>query len=153
MVHHAEILSAQTEQRRAVEFRIAAHIIVGVRMQLFAIGIKPMLFGLVLAFYVHQLCVPIRLFARNKVAALKYQDLLSGRSETMGQRSSTGSASNDDHVVMIDATHALFLSFRKKCSRVWGCDRACSNALPRGLCATRRFPPPQAWRREAPGDK
>src|SRR4030095_233175 len=46
----AEIFLSQTKQRGAEEFRIAADVIVGMRVQLLAVFVVPLLFGLVFSF-------------------------------------------------------------------------------------------------------
>ena len=60
----AEVLLAQTEERRAVELGVAADVIVGVRMQLLAVAVVPVLLGLVLAFDVDA-CVLQLSFSRG----------------------------------------------------------------------------------------
>ena len=44
MVNLAEVFLAQAKQRRAVKLRVAADIVVRVRMQLFAVFVAPFLF-------------------------------------------------------------------------------------------------------------
>ena len=97
----AEILFAQTEQSSAVKLRVAAHVIVGVRVEILAVLVKPGLLGVVVAVHVDDLGVPVCLLARNVVAALENQDPLSGRRQVVGERSATRTGSDDDYVVAI----------------------------------------------------
>src|SRR6516162_9431331 len=114
-MHNSEIFVAEAKQCGSIKLRVAANVIVRVRMERLALGIVPMLLGLILTFEVHQLRIPIGFLARNEVAALENEDLLPRRSQAMCQRSPAGTASNNDDVIMICASHALLLSFHRKC--------------------------------------
>ena len=48
MANLAEVTFAQPEQRRSIKFRVAAHVVVRVRMQRLAVLVVPHLFGVVL---------------------------------------------------------------------------------------------------------
>src|SRR5262249_24224905 len=112
----AEILPSQSEQRRAVELGIAAHIIVRMRVKLAAVGVAPLFFCLILAFEVDGPGVPVVLFARHIVAALQNKDALAGRSELVGQRPATGACPDDYPVVTIAARHTYTSRFQSPVS-------------------------------------
>src|SRR6516164_4077329 len=76
MFHVTEVLAPQTEQRRAVEFRVAADVVVSMRMKLAAITIAPRLFRRVSPLEVDGARAPVGLLARDVAAALKEQDAL-----------------------------------------------------------------------------
>ena len=71
MFYLAKIFFAETKQRRAIKFRVAADIIIGVRMQLGAIGVAPKLLGVVAAMRIHLQRVPVFFLARNKWTSLE----------------------------------------------------------------------------------
>src|ERR1043166_5511930 len=71
MFYLAKIFFAESEKRRAIEFSIAAHVVIGVRMKLATIGVPPKLFGIVAAPRIHFQGVPVFFFARNKWTALE----------------------------------------------------------------------------------
>jgi hypothetical protein len=75
----AEIFPAHAEQRRAVEFGVAADLVVGVRVELVAIAVTPHLFRLVLALDVDGARIPVVLLARHVVAALEHENALAAR--------------------------------------------------------------------------
>src|SRR5690349_18180280 len=97
----AEIFFAQAEQRGAVKLGVAADVVVGVGMQIFAVFIKPGFFGVVVGVHVHELRIPVRLFARNVVATLENENPLSRRSQVIGEGSTTRAGSDNDYVVAI----------------------------------------------------
>ena len=66
----AEIPIAQSEQRGAVELGVAAHIVVGVRMQRLAVLVGPLLPGVVLGVEHDGFRAPVVLLAGNESAAL-----------------------------------------------------------------------------------
>ena len=76
MTYLSEILFAKPEQRGAVEFRVAAHVVIRVRMQLLAIHVAPHLFGVVFGIDVHSLRIPVVFFAGDVVAAFQNQNPL-----------------------------------------------------------------------------
>ena len=71
MFYLAKIFFAEPEQRRAIKFRIAADVIIGVRMQFAAVGVAPKLFRVVAATRIHLQRVPVLFLARNKWTALE----------------------------------------------------------------------------------
>src|ERR1051325_6994426 len=111
MLQLAEVFFAQAEQRRAIELRVAAYVVVGVRMKRRTILVVPSFLGVVLGFQVDGARAPVVLFARHVVAALQEQDAKAGGSQVVGQRATTRSRSNDDHVVAIVVGHGSSLHF------------------------------------------
>src|SRR5262245_8838665 len=100
-----EVFFPETEQRRAVEFRIAADVVIGVRMELFAILVVPHLFGLVLSFEVYGAGIPVVFFTRNVSAAFQEQNALAGGSQSMGERAAAGAGADNDHIEMVLRGH------------------------------------------------
>ena len=85
MADFTKIFFAQTEQRRAVEFGIAADVIVGVRMKFVAVFVMPHLFGLIFTFEVDGTGIPVVFLARHIPAPFQEQDALAGGREFMRQ--------------------------------------------------------------------
>src|SRR4029453_2162525 len=95
----AKVLSPQPEQRRAIEFRVAADVVVGVRMQGMSIGGTPHLLRVVLRLDVDGARTPVVLLARHVAAALEDQDALAGRGEPKRERTAAGARSDDEDVI------------------------------------------------------
>ena len=70
-------------------------------MEFLAVLIEPGFFGVVVGVHIDDLRVPVCFLAGNVVAALKNQDPLSGWRQVVGEGSTAGAGSDDDHVVMI----------------------------------------------------
>src|ERR1043166_3150291 len=107
MANLAEVLVAQAEQCGSVEFRIAADVVVRMRMQRLALAIAPHFLRVIPRLDVDRARTPVVLLAAHVVAALEQQDALPRRRQMVGQRSAAGAGADDDHVVM-----------RHMCSRV-----------------------------------
>src|SRR5438876_1089220 len=101
MANFTEIFLAQPEQSRAEKFGVAAHVIVCVRVQVFAILVAPDFFRVVFALLVDGLGAPIVLFARHVRAALNEQNPLATRGEPMCQRAAARAGADDDDVEVI----------------------------------------------------
>jgi len=97
----AEVLAPQPEQSGAVKLRIAADAVARMRMEHAAIGVPPHLRGVILAVDVDCFCAPVVFLTRHVIAALEKQNALAGRRQGIGERATTGTASNDDDVVMV----------------------------------------------------
>src|SRR5262245_23117766 len=65
MANFPEVFFPETEQRGAVEFRIAADVVIGVRMELSAVFVVPHFFGLVLSFEVYRSRVQVVFLPRT----------------------------------------------------------------------------------------
>src|SRR5262249_35652818 len=74
MSYFSEVLAAQPEQRCPVELRVSAHVVIGVRMQFFAIDIAPFFFRVVFGFDVDGLRIPVVLLTPDVIAALEDQN-------------------------------------------------------------------------------
>src|SRR5215471_19523647 len=101
MTNLTEVFLAQAEKGGAEEFGIASDVIVCVRMQLLAVGVAPDFLGLVLDFDVDHAWFPVILLAEHVAPSLQQQYSLAGRSEVIGERPSTCTSSDYDHIVMI----------------------------------------------------
>ena len=73
MANLTEILFAQPEQRRAVEFCVTADVVVCVRMKRFPV---PGFFRVIFCLEIDSLRAPVVLLARHIVAAFEQQDFL-----------------------------------------------------------------------------
>src|SRR6266705_910293 len=71
-----KVFLAQTEQRGAVEFRVASDVIICVWMECFAVLVVPGFFRVVLAVKIYGAGAPVIFLARHIVTALKQQDFL-----------------------------------------------------------------------------
>src|ERR1700752_4955778 len=73
MTNLSEVLLAQPKERRPIEFRVAADIIIGVWMEFFPVHVAPQFFCVVLGINVDGLRIPVVLFASDIVASFKNQ--------------------------------------------------------------------------------
>src|ERR1041385_3779528 len=105
----AEIFAAEAEEGRAVEFGVAADIVVGVGVEFFAIFVAPDFFGVVFGFDVDGVGGPIFRLARDVVAAFDEEDALAGGSKAIGEGAAAGAGADDDYVVVGGGGHG-FLS-------------------------------------------
>src|ERR1700757_4123911 len=96
----AKILFAQAEKCSAIKFRVAAHIIICVRVQLAAVGITPKLFCIVASTSIHFQRVPILFFAWNEWTPLDQENLLTARSQTVSQSPAARSRTDDNEIVI-----------------------------------------------------
>src|SRR5437667_8811976 len=118
----AEVFLAKAEQCRAVKLGVSANVVVGVRMQVLAVLVEPGLLSVVMAFHVHELRVPVRLFARDEVAAFEDEDSFAGRRQMISQGAATGPGSDDDYVIVIfihDANPPLAPQKMQRLSLSW----------------------------------
>ena len=107
----AEVLSAQAEERRTIEFGISADVVVRVRVQGLSILVSPFFFRLILAFNIDRARIPVRLLARNIVAAFKNENALAGGRQAVNERSAACAGSDDDYVVVFVGVHSVSLAF------------------------------------------
>src|SRR5713101_302664 len=106
-----EILSAQAEQRRAVEFGISAHVVIRVRMERLSIFVAPFFFRLILAFHIDRARIPVGLLVGNIVAAFQNENTFPGRCERVHKSPAARAGPDDDHVVVLVGVHAVSLAF------------------------------------------
>ena len=135
----AEVLFAKAEERRAVEFRVATDVVIGMRMERLAILVLPHFFGVIFRFDVDRPRTPIVLFAPNVVTPLYLEDLFTGWGEVIGESPAPRAGADDDHVVMGHAGALILDSGRDNADTrrsVLGCpDHA------KGFTASGRWPP------------
>jgi hypothetical protein len=101
VAHDAEILLAEPEQSRAVEFRVAADVVVRVRVQGLACAVVPGLFGVVLALDVDGARLPVVALARDVPPALQQQNPLARGREAVRESAAARAGADDDHVVVV----------------------------------------------------
>jgi hypothetical protein len=70
MVNLAEVLFAQAKQRGAIKFGVAADVVIGVGVQLFAILVVPDFFCLVFSLKIDGAGAPVVFFSGNVAAPL-----------------------------------------------------------------------------------
>src|SRR6516162_3173482 len=97
----AEILLAQAEQRGAVEFGVAADVIMDAGMESPAVLAVPGLLRLVFRLDEDGGRVPVVSLAWQEIAALEQQDALASRREPMGERTAAGTGADNDHVITL----------------------------------------------------
>jgi hypothetical protein len=99
MAELAEVLRPQPVQRGPVELRRSADEVVHLRVERLPLLVVPRVGRDVLVVDEHVLREPVGRLARQPVAALEQEDLLSRRREVPGERSATRAGADDDHVV------------------------------------------------------
>src|SRR5258707_5176331 len=97
----AEVGWPQPVEGGTVHLRRAAYEVVHLRLERIAVGVVPGVGGYGPAVDEDGVRVPVRELARQEVAALEEQDLLSRPREGVGERSAAGTAAHDDDVVPI----------------------------------------------------
>src|SRR6476469_8105862 len=101
MLDDAEVLGPETEQRRPVELRVAAYVVVLLRREGVAVRIRPGLVGRVLAVDEDRVGVPVVTLTGEVVASLEQQDPLAGRRQLPGERAAARATADDDDVVVL----------------------------------------------------
>src|SRR6266496_521017 len=149
MPEFAKVFLAESEQRRAVKLCVPANVVVGVGMEVLAVFVDPRLFGVVVAFDIDDLRVPIRFFARNIVAALEDEDSFPRGRQVISERAAACSGTDDDYVIAI-VTHLRPLHLlRRICSVCRSGGGACSTSRLIYLCARDKLRQLQACPAEA----
>src|ERR1044072_6842456 len=108
MTHFAKILLAHSKERRAIKFGIAANIIIGVRMEFFAVPIAPLFFGIVFRFRHYSFGAPIVFFARQKSAAFEEQNAFAGWRQRISEGASAGPRPDNNYVIMVFICHGSY---------------------------------------------
>src|SRR5262249_45387889 len=125
------------------EFRVAADVVVGVWVERLAFAVAPLLLRVIAGLEVDGAGGPVLLLARDIVATLQEQDLLSGRRECPGQRAAPGAGADDDDVVVVAGVgHVIPFPLRRLRARPAAAARSRS-----GRCSDTRWRG-EAWRRE-----
>ena len=99
----AEVLAPQPVERRAVELRLAADVVVDPGLEALALLVVPRVRRHVPVLDEHLVGVPVLDLARQPVAALEDEDPLARRREVPGQRAAAGAAADDDDVEVVRA--------------------------------------------------
>src|SRR6185503_6820786 len=73
MLNLAKVFFAKSKEGGAKEFCIAADVVVGMRVQLVAVFVAPLLFGLIFSFEIDRARIPVVLFTRHIAAAFEKQ--------------------------------------------------------------------------------
>src|SRR6476659_5203060 len=102
----AEVFATEPEQCGAVELRVPADIVVGVRVQVGARSSSPRFLRVVAALLVDGECAPVLDLTPNVVAALEEKYPEPGRGELVGERAAACAAADDDDVVVRVVCHA-----------------------------------------------
>ncbi len=110
MADFSKILLAKSQQGSAVDFCIAANVILNTGMECVSVLVVPGFLGLILRFKKHGTGIPVVLFSRQVVAPFQKQNAFAGWSEMVGERSATSSRADDDDVKMILLGHPCHLS-------------------------------------------
>src|SRR5215469_9643810 len=130
----SEIFLAQPKQCCTVKFRVPAHVIVCMRMQLFAFHVAPQLFRVVLRIDIDGFRIPVVLFASYIVATLQNEDLLARGGQMVCKRSTPGPRSDDDYVELVLVAHYLLLqriqatTDSPRSRRHWSSEVQCRNS-------------------------
>src|SRR4030095_2568994 len=85
MANLGEVALTQPEQGGAVEFRVAADIVVDMWMERLAVFVLPQFLRVIACFDIHRTRTPIILFTRHVVAAFEDEDALPGWRERVRQ--------------------------------------------------------------------
>ena len=125
----AEVLFAQTVQRRAVELRRAADAVVHLRLEGLAVAVVPGVRRDVAVLDEHVRGGPVLRLARQPVAALEQQDPLARGSQMPRERAAARAAADDDHVVVAHQDSSAIrsatmirpaASISARCEKAWG---------------------------------
>src|SRR4030095_2651296 len=92
-------LAPQPVPHAAPELRVAADVVVRVRIELASPFVEPHLSRAVAQVLPHGVGIPVRVFLRHEVAALDDQEPRAGRGEGVRDRAAAGPAADDDDVV------------------------------------------------------
>ena len=128
MLHLVEVPLAQAEEDRAVDLRVAAHVVLRVRPERDAVLVVPTLRGDVALAAEDLLGVPVLRLSWHVTATFQEQDPLARRRQPVGERAAARAGADDDDVVVV-VDHGVSSGFR------------------RGRSGTSRRP----WRRAASG--
>ncbi len=113
ILHAIEIALLHAHQRGAVEGRVAARPVMGVRVEGAAVLVDPGVARLILAVDEDCLGRPVVRLDRQHLTALEDEDRLARIGQRMGERSAAGAGADDDHV--IGSRHRLVLPTPRAC--------------------------------------
>ena len=115
----AEVLRAETEQRRAVELGVPADVVVDLGLELVAVPVVPELLREVLPAYEHRLGLPVVALPRQERSTLQPEHFRAVRGEPVPERPAPGSRPDDHYVVVLVVCHAG--SLLERGSRMYRC--------------------------------
>ena len=107
MANFPEILFAESEQGRAEKLRVTADVVVGVRVQLFAVPVPPHFRGLVLALGIDRAGIPVVLLARHIVTAFEQENAFARRRQPVRERATARAGADNNDVVVCGLRHGL----------------------------------------------
>jgi hypothetical protein len=96
----AEVLLAEPIERRAVELRRPADVVVHAGLERCAVPVVPRVLRDVAVVDEHRLREPVLELSRQPAAALE-EDALAGGGEVAGERPASGARADHDHVVSV----------------------------------------------------
>src|SRR6266516_3655647 len=105
MLDLAKILLAQAEKSCAIKFRVAAYIVIRVRMQDAAIRAAPLFLCVISSFHVYRSGIPVLFLARHIRPALDQEDTLATRRKFPGQSATARAGTDDDKIVIAPIVH------------------------------------------------
>src|SRR6266496_2800248 len=100
MLDFTKIFFAQAEKSCAIKFRVAAYIVIRVRMQDAAIRAAPLFLCVISSFHVYRSGIPVLFLARHIRPALDQEDALPTRRKFPGEGTAACAAADDDEIVM-----------------------------------------------------
>ena len=106
MAKFAEVLGAETEQRRAVELGVPADVVVDLGLELVAVPVVPMLWREVLPAYEHRVGLPVVALSWQERSSLQPEHLRAVRGEAVPECPAPGSRPDDHNVVVLVVCHA-----------------------------------------------
>lgn len=104
MLHLAEILRAHAEQRRTVDFRVAADVVVNAGVERAPVLVTRGFLSLVLVVDEEGLGTPVPLLARQIAATFYEEAFLPGRCQPIGERFPARTGIDNDHITMCGHT-------------------------------------------------
>src|SRR6516162_8002595 len=116
VLYLSKVLLPQPEESRTVKLCVSTYVVVGVRMEWFAVFVSPDLLRLILPLDVDSAGIPVGFFARDIVAPLEQQDSLAQRRQSVSQRPATCAGADDDNVELVVSRHSAPL---KQSNQTW----------------------------------
>src|SRR2546428_3527011 len=131
MADLAEVLLPHPDERRPVELRVPADVVVGAGVELAAVLVAPGLLDVVAALGDDRVRVPVLLLAWDVIAPLEEEDALAGRREAVGEGPAPRARADDDHVVAVVRHAPLRQAVVREAAAVAGSARVPNRSAPR----------------------